>query len=256
MSATVGATSTTPAASSADLPPPAPARPAPGLHLLGHPPPRAGFGALGGAGARRPVTRRRARRGAGRRRRRPALDRRRRPGAARGPPRLRRRRARAGRVRPPRRVQPGVAGGALGARARRGRRGDRPPARRLARGGDDGAPAMRRGGGPPVDPLGDLAAVAGEPDAERWWEDLVEHRGDGEPVFDAVGEAMAAVREGTTTPPFDARREAHMRRRVRAALAAGRHRGRRVRGVARAGARPGRSPPTRPTRPPCGAGPR
>ncbi len=86
--------------------------------------------------------------------------------------------------------------------------------------GDDGAPAMRRGGGPPVDPLGDLAAAAGEPDAERWWEDLVEHRGDGEPVFDAVGEAMAAVREGTTTPPFDARREAHMRRRVRAALAA------------------------------------
>jgi len=87
--------------------------------------------------------------------------------------------------------------------------------------GDDGAPVMRHTGGPPVDPLGDLAAAAGEPDAERWWEDLVEHRGDGEPVFDAVAEAMVAVREGTTTPPFDARREAHMRRRVRAALATG-----------------------------------
>jgi hypothetical protein len=70
----------------------------------------------------------------------------------------------------------------------------------------------------PVDPIGDLAAAAGEPDAERWWEDLVEHRGDGEPVFDAVGEAMAAVRAGTSTPDLDAAREAHMRRRIRAAL--------------------------------------
>jgi hypothetical protein len=71
----------------------------------------------------------------------------------------------------------------------------------------------------PVDPLGALAAAAGEPDAERWWEDLVEHRGDGEPVFDAVAEAMAAVREGTATGRVDAWREAHMRRRIRAALA-------------------------------------
>ncbi len=75
-----------------------------------------------------------------------------------------------------------------------------------------------RGDGRPVDPLGDLAAAAGEPDPERWWEDLVEHRGDGEPVFDAVGEAMAAVRAGTATPDHDAAREAHMRRRIRAAL--------------------------------------
>ena len=49
----------------------------------------------------------------------------------------------------------------------------------------------------PPDPLGALAAAAGEPDAERWWDDLVEHRGDGEPAFDAVAEAMAAVRAGT-----------------------------------------------------------
>ena len=34
-------------------------------------------------------------------------------------------------------------------------------------------------------------------------------------MFDAVGEAMAAVRAGTVTPPFDAVREAHMRRRIR-----------------------------------------
>ena len=68
----------------------------------------------------------------------------------------------------------------------------------------------------PVDPLAALAAAAGEPDAERWWEDLVEHRGDGELVFDAVAEAMAAVRAGTVAALFDARREAYMRRRIRA----------------------------------------
>jgi Family of unknown function (DUF5682) len=87
--------------------------------------------------------------------------------------------------------------------------------------GDDGELPMRWASGPPVDPLGDLAAAAGEPDAERWWEDLVEHRGDGETVFDAVGEAMAAVRAGTFTPSVDAGREAHMRRRIRAALSGG-----------------------------------
>ena len=84
---------------------------------------------------------------------------------------------------------------------------------------DDPEPTLAVGIDPPLDPLAALAAAAGEPDPERWWEDLVEHRGDGEPVFDAVGEAMAAVRAGTVTPPFDARREAHMRRRIRAALA-------------------------------------
>ena len=71
------------------------------------------------------------------------------------------------------------------------------------------------------DPLAALAAAAGEPDPERWWEDLVEHRGDGEPVFEAVGEAMAAVREGTPTSPLDALREAHMRRAIRAACSGG-----------------------------------
>ncbi len=85
----------------------------------------------------------------------------------------------------------------------------------------DGEVARRRSG-VTVDPLGALAAAAGEPDPERWWEDLVEHRGDGEPVFDAVGEAMAAVRDDGSapqTPDVDARREAYMRTRIRAALA-------------------------------------
>ena len=43
-----------------------------------------------------------------------------------------------------------------------------------------------------ADPLGALAAAAGDDDAERWWDDVVEHRGDGLPAFDAVAEAMRA----------------------------------------------------------------
>ena len=56
-------------------------------------------------------------------------------------------------------------------------------------------------GDAPIDPLGALAAAAGEPDAERWWDDVIEHRGDGLTAFEAVAEAMAAVRSGTV--PLD-----------------------------------------------------
>ncbi|MFN3255038.1 MAG: DUF5682 family protein [Ilumatobacter sp.] len=70
----------------------------------------------------------------------------------------------------------------------------------------------------PVDPLRQLAAVAGDSDPERWWEDVIEHRGDGQPAFDAVADAMAAAREGTVTSTGELRREAHMRRAIRAAL--------------------------------------
>jgi hypothetical protein len=73
----------------------------------------------------------------------------------------------------------------------------------------------------PIDPLRELAAAAGETDPERWWEDVIEHRGDGEPAFDAVGEAMRAAREGTITSRAEERREAHMRRSIRAAVRAG-----------------------------------
>lgn len=69
----------------------------------------------------------------------------------------------------------------------------------------------------PVDPLGALAAAAGEPDAERWWEDVIEHRGDAPASFAAVAEAMVAVRSGTLPSPTEERREAHMRTRLRAA---------------------------------------
>jgi Family of unknown function (DUF5682) len=73
----------------------------------------------------------------------------------------------------------------------------------------------------PADPLAALAAAAGEPDPERWWDDMVEHRGDGEPVFAAVAEAMAAVRGGEVVAGTEARREAHMRREIRRALRTG-----------------------------------
>lgn len=73
----------------------------------------------------------------------------------------------------------------------------------------------------PIDPLGALAASAGEPDAERWWEDVIEHRGDGLPAFEAVAEAMGAVRAGTVPTVMEERREAHMRKQIRAAVKAG-----------------------------------
>lgn len=68
------------------------------------------------------------------------------------------------------------------------------------------------------DPLGVLAAAAGYDDAERWWEDVVEHRREGEPAFAAVAEAMTAVRHGQPTPPREAVREAYMRQTLRSAL--------------------------------------
>ncbi|MEV6490961.1 DUF5682 family protein [Actinoplanes sp. NPDC051633] len=73
-------------------------------------------------------------------------------------------------------------------------------------GGGDGAPAepLR-----PVDPIGELAKAAGYDDPERWWEDVVEHRG--MPAFEAVAEAMTAIREASPEDPEDLVREAYMR---------------------------------------------
>ncbi|MET7286069.1 DUF5682 family protein [Streptomyces sp. NPDC005573] len=74
-----------------------------------------------------------------------------------------------------------------------------------------------------VDPLAVLAQAAGHDDPERWWEDVVEHRGAGErdpfAPFAALEEAMGALREryGAGGRPRDLVREAHMRLRVRAA---------------------------------------
>ena len=85
-----------------------------------------------------------------------------------------------------------------------------------------GAPEELTFAGRLVDPLAELAAAAGDPDPERWWEDMVEHRGDGVPAFDAVAQAMSAVRDGY--PPSslrETRREAYMRQVLRRAIAEG-----------------------------------
>ncbi|WP_417629459.1 DUF5682 family protein [Nonomuraea mangrovi] len=81
------------------------------------------------------------------------------------------------------------------------------------------APDTDAHAGPHSDPLGELAAAAGYDDPERWWEDVVEHRGD--TPFQVIAEAMAAVREGYAPADREARREAHMRRCLRAAIKEG-----------------------------------
>ncbi|HEX2042825.1 MAG TPA: DUF5682 family protein, partial [Acidimicrobiales bacterium] len=80
-----------------------------------------------------------------------------------------------------------------------------------------GGPARRALRSP--DPLGWLAEAAGYGDPERWWDDMVEHHRDGPGPFEAVAEAMSAVREGEVpgVDPHEARREAAMRQGVRAA---------------------------------------
>jgi len=102
------------------------------------------------------------------------------------------------------------------------------------------------------DPIGTLAAAAGYDDPERWWEDVIEHRFGGLEVFAAVGEAMAALRQdaaaGAVEPAletlrrpeagnggsgggaaaalsfsdeYNERREAAMRKAIRATMAGG-----------------------------------
>ncbi|WP_441245719.1 DUF5682 family protein [Kitasatospora sp. McL0602] len=76
----------------------------------------------------------------------------------------------------------------------------------------------------PTDPLGELARAAGHDDAERWWEDVVEHRSPGADAlapFAAVAEAMTALREQTPVGRRDELREAYMRQQIRAAHRAG-----------------------------------
>ncbi|MBL1081412.1 hypothetical protein JK359_05375 [Streptomyces actinomycinicus] len=110
---------------------------------------------------------------------------------------------------------------------------DLPATHTLAREEEARALPADRGDGEPVvaaeddqvrvDPLAVLAEAAGYDDPERWWEDVVEHRGPGEqdPLvpFAAVAEAMGALREryGAGGRPRDLVREAHMRLRLREA---------------------------------------
>ncbi|MER5225167.1 DUF5682 family protein [Streptomyces flaveus] len=74
-----------------------------------------------------------------------------------------------------------------------------------------------------IDPLAVLAETAGYDDPERWWEDVIEHRGvrggDAFGPFEVLGEAMGALREvyGSGGHERDLVREAYMRLQVRAA---------------------------------------
>ena len=76
--------------------------------------------------------------------------------------------------------------------------------------------------GPSADPIGQLAEAAGYDDAERWWEDVVEHRVDEEP-WEAITEAMAELRAhpragvDSAQLEVEAQREASMRQNIRAA---------------------------------------
>lgn len=72
-----------------------------------------------------------------------------------------------------------------------------------------------------ADPLSVLVEAAGFTDFERWWDTLVEARGDDAEVFGAVSEVMEAVREDAPTPERDALREAHMRQCIREAQKGG-----------------------------------
>lgn len=69
------------------------------------------------------------------------------------------------------------------------------------------------------DPISYLAEAAGFDDGEKWWEHMFEHRQSNEQVFDAVTEAMQALRE--TMPGKEDRREqmreAWMRKTIRQA---------------------------------------
>lgn len=71
---------------------------------------------------------------------------------------------------------------------------------------------------PPMDPIKTLAETAGFDDPERWWEDAVELRYHGLDVFGAVLDAMHTLREDHTPDLRTQRREAAMRRVLRAAL--------------------------------------
>ena len=92
--------------------------------------------------------------------------------------------------------------------------------------GSEGADVAARDAAQPVrtDPIAELARLAGYEDPEAWWEDVVELRMEGDP-FDALTEAIGLLREASPeTDEATLRREAHMRKVLRAAKRAGHER--------------------------------
>ncbi|MBI2393298.1 MAG: hypothetical protein HYV09_27185 [Deltaproteobacteria bacterium] len=67
------------------------------------------------------------------------------------------------------------------------------------------------------DPIGALGRAAGYEDAEAWWEHQIEQRLDPSGVFEAILEAMSALREGKASGDEEHKREASMRRILRKA---------------------------------------
>lgn len=69
------------------------------------------------------------------------------------------------------------------------------------------------------DPIAYLAEAAGYDDGEKWWEHMFEHRTGNEEVFEAINEAMGALREilPAKEDHIEQAREAHMRKMIRQA---------------------------------------
>jgi hypothetical protein len=90
-----------------------------------------------------------------------------------------------------------------------------PPAAEIAV--EDEAPAASPESPTPAnelerDPIGVLAKAAGYEDGESWWRDVIEENPAPGPVFAAVADAMAALRDAAPAPSErEIAREAHMR---------------------------------------------
>ena len=115
-------------------------------------------------------------------------------------------------------------GGSAGQQARGTDTASEPPADGLPDGPSaDGHPGPEPPDTPQVrtDPIAELARLAGYEDPEAWWEDTIELRLAGDP-FDALTEAIGLLRQAAPeSDPYTLRREAHMRRVLRAARRAG-----------------------------------
>jgi uncharacterized protein DUF5682 len=105
---------------------------------------------------------------------------------------------------------------------------DLPLAHELAAGGGRERRREEDPDDPSSDPLGFLGRAAGYRDGERWWEHMVEERHESAGLFAGILEAMTALRAaavaGGRADAREERREAYMRKTIRAALREGKER--------------------------------